>query len=128
MLPSRVVLQNPKKATSKAGHLAEDFAVNFLISKGYKILDRNFRSRFGEIDIVAEDSGSLIFVEVKARWTRKFGAPEEAVTRSKLWKIQQTGNYFSMLHPELPKKLRIDVVALEIENGRVSSAKIIKVY
>lgn len=107
--------------------MAEDFAVRFLQGKNYKIIDRNFHSRFGEIDIIAEDKDVLVFVEVKARWSPKFGAPEEAVTRSKLWKIQKTGEYYSLLNPNLPKKLRIDVVALEIEGGQVSSSKIIQV-
>jgi len=116
-----------KRQTSESGKLAENFAVKLLESKGYKILERNFHSRFGEIDIVAEKDGTLVFAEVKARWSRKFGAPEEAVTQSKLWKIQKTGEYYSLLHPEYPKKLRIDVVALEIEGGVVSSSKIIVV-
>lgn len=117
-----------KRPTSEAGHLAEAFAVGLLQKSGYKIVERNFRSRFGEIDIVAIDRDTLVFAEVKARWSRKFGAPEEAVTPSKLWKIQRTGQYFSIKHPEMPKKLRIDVIALEIENGQILSSKIIKVY
>lgn len=121
MLALRVV------KTSDLGNLAEDFAVKLLESRGYKIKDRNFRSRFGEIDIVALDGSTLVFVEVKARWSLKFGAPEEAVTKYKLFKIKKTGEYYSLLHPDLPKKLRIDVVALEIEGRAVSSAKIIQV-
>ncbi len=113
---------------SNLGSLAESYAVRLLSSKGYKIIERNFHSRFGEIDIIALEGPTLVFVEVKARWSRKFGAPEEAVTRSKLWKIQKTGEYYSILHPELPKKLRIDVVAIEVEGGVVSSAKIIQVF
>jgi putative endonuclease len=113
--------------TLKLGLLAENFAVKLLQNKGYKILDRNFRSKFGEIDIIATDKDTLVFVEVKARWSQKFGSPEEAVTSQKLYKIRKTGEYYSLLHPELSQKLRIDVVALEIENGVVSSSKIIQV-
>jgi putative endonuclease len=116
-----------KKQTSVQGKLAEDFAVKLLVSSGYKIIDRNFHSRFGEIDIIAIKDGVLVFVEVKARWSSKFGKPEEAVTASKLWKIGKTGEYYSLFHPELPKKLRIDVVAIEINGGNVTSAKIIPV-
>lgn len=118
----------PGVLTSKFGKLAEDYAVSLVSSKGYKILERNFRSRFGEIDIVALEGDTLIFVEVKARWSLKFGAPEEAVTPWKIAKIIKTGQYYSLLHPELPKKLRIDVVAINISGGTVTSAKIIKVY
>jgi putative endonuclease len=116
-----------KRKTSDLGKLAEDFAAGFLQSKGYKIIDRNFRSRFGEIDIIAEDKETLVFVEVKARWSLKYGSPEEAVTPQKLYKIKKTGEYYSLLHPSLPEKLRIDVVALEIVGGKVTSSKIINV-
>jgi len=116
-----------KRQTSLQGNLAENFASNFLSQNGYKVIDRNFRSKFGEIDIIALKDDYLAFVEVKARWSNKFGLPEEAVTSSKLWKIGRTGEYYSLLHSDLPKKLRIEVVALEIEDRKVSSARIIKV-
>lgn len=116
-----------KIATNKAGRIAEDFAVGFLSQKGYKIIDRNFHGRFGEIDIIAIKDEYLVFVEVKARWSLKFGLPEESVTPNKIWKIGKTGEYYSILHPELPKKMRIDVVALVIENGKVSSSKIVTI-
>lgn len=108
--------------------MAEDLAVNLLLKNNYKVIDRNFRSRFGEIDIVALKSGCLVFVEVKARRSLKFGYPAEAVTRQKLGKIQKTGEYYSMLHPGLPKKLRIDVVSIEFEGNLVKDARIINVY
>ncbi len=114
--------------TSSWGKRAENLAVNLLSDKGYKIIDRNFKSRFGEIDIVAEKDNCLIFIEVKARWSPKFGAPEEAVTPSKLQKIRRTGEYYSLLHPNLSKKLRIEVVALEMTGGRIVSSKIISAY
>lgn len=76
---------------------------------------------------MATDNNTLVFAEVKARWSLKFGNPEEAVTPWKLARIQRTGEYFSLLHPELPKKLRIDVVALEILGGKVISSRIIRV-
>lgn len=113
--------------TSKWGALAEDFAVKLLKNKGYRIVERNFRGKFGEIDIIAVDGNNLVFVEVKARWSKEFGSPEEAVTEQKLSKISRTGQYFALLHPDLPKLLRIDVVALEISDGKVTSSKIIHV-
>jgi len=116
-----------KSPSSTQGKRAEDYAVKLLTQKGYKIIDRNFRSRFGEIDVIGLKDNVLVFVEVKARWSSKFGKPEEAVTPQKLWKIGRTGEYYSLLHPDLTKKLRIDVVALEIENGKVITARIIPV-
>jgi putative endonuclease len=116
-----------KRQTSLQGKRAEDYAVKLLSGQGYKVIDRNFHSKFGEIDIVAVKDECLVFVEVKARWSQKFGKPEEAVTPSKLWKIGRTGEYYSLLHPKLSKKLRIDVVALEIEGNSIVKSRIITV-
>jgi len=98
------------------GNLGEDLAVRYLQKHGYKILDRNFHCRFGEIDIIAQDGQTLVFVEVKTRWSKKFGEPQEAVTFRKLKSIIKTGQYFKLLHPKLPEDLRIDVVAIDIES------------
>ena len=119
--------QSQNRKTSDLGRLAEEFASVLLQSKGYKILEHNFHSRFGEIDIIAMDGDILVFVEVKARWSQKFGGPEEAVTPWKISKIIKTADYYSLLHPNLSKKLRIDVVALEIENNKIVSSKVIHV-
>jgi putative endonuclease len=116
---------NLNRKTSELGRLAEDFAVGFLQEKGYKVIDRNFRSRFGEIDIVAEDNGCLVFVEVKARWSQRFGSPEEAVTPQKLYKIRRTAEYYSLLRSKTNQNMRIDMVALEMHGGVVTSSKII---
>ena len=119
----------PKPSSNGSfGKKAEDLAFQLLKQNGYKILERNFRSRFGEIDIVAQDKDTLVFVEVKARSNRNFGLPEEAVTPSKLRKIQKTAEYYSLTHAEFPQKLRIDVVSLEFTGEVVTSSKIIKVY
>lgn len=123
MLTLKKHVQRP--VTSELGKLAENFAVKFLQNKGYRIIDRNFHSRFGEIDIVAEDGSTLVFVEVKARWSQKFGSPEEAVTPAKLFKIRKTAEYYALINSKTNKKMRIDVVALEINNHVVTSSKII---
>ncbi len=115
-----------KRPTKKAGKSGEDFAVRLLTSNKYKIIDRNFRSKFGEIDIIALKDDHLVFIEVKTRWSNLYGLPEEAVSPGKIWKISRTGEYYSLLHPELPKSLRIEVVALEIIDEKLKSAKIIK--
>ncbi len=109
------------------GDLGEDFATDLLKSKGYKIIDRNFRTKFGEIDIIALDGDVLVFVEVKTRHSRKYGKPEEAVTPRKIFRIRKAGEYYLLTHKNMPKKLRIDVVAIEAEGKTVTSAKIIKV-
>lgn len=66
------------------GKYGEDLAVTFLKKQGYVILDRNFRIRGGEIDIIAIDRNVLAYVEVKTRSTHQFGSPQESVTHSKL--------------------------------------------
>lgn len=100
-------------STKDTGQAAEDRAADFLEGLGYKILDRNFRSKFGEIDLVALDGDTLVFVEVKARATRLFGLPEEAVNKRKIRHITLAGEYYLSLHPGLPQLLRIDVIAIE---------------
>lgn len=112
-------------STVRAGKLGEQIAMQILRRKGYKILQRNFRSKFGEIDIVAEDRGVLVFVEVKTRWSRKFGYPEEAVTSWKLRSIIKTGDYYKLTHPNTPGLIRIDVVAIDIE-GKKARVRLIK--
>lgn len=71
------------------GRDAEDFACSFLQAQGYTIIERNWRTRLGEIDIIAEKQGALVFIEVKFRSSDRFGAPEEAVDRSKLRRLER---------------------------------------
>ncbi len=109
------------------GIIGEDYAVNLLIDKDYIIIDRNFRSHFGEIDIIAIHKDTLVFVEVKTRTSKKYGNPEEAVTPQKLKHIIKTSDYYCSTNNKLPKKKRIEVVALEITDKRIVSSKIIRV-
>lgn len=109
------------------GDIGENFAVELLKKNGYEILQRNFRCKLGEIDIIAQEGDSLVFVEVKTRWSRKFGLPQEAVSTRKLSKIKRVGEFYLLNHPEASKKQRIDVVAVEVYKNKVISAKIIKV-
>lgn len=110
------------------GNLGESYAVRLLQKAGYKILDRNVRSKAGEIDIVAVVADTLVFVEVKTRSSTVFGVPEEAVNQAKLNRIKRAGEYYFLTHKDLPKKQRVDVVAIQTNNGAVVSAKIIKVF
>lgn len=107
---------------------AEGLASGILTERGYKIIEHNFRSRFGEIDLVAVKDKTLYFVEVKARSGTRFGLPEEAVTQSKLRKITKTAEYYCLTHPGLPQKLRIIVVAMIIEGAKVENYKLIDVF
>jgi putative endonuclease len=114
--------------TGKFGDQGESYAASLLQAKGYTILDRNFRTKVGEIDIIALDDDTLVFVEVKSRKSSRFGAPVEAVNARKLARVKRAGEYYSLTHPKLPKRQRIDVVAIEARADKVVSAKIIKVF
>lgn len=113
-------------STVFAGKLGEERARIFLQKKGYKIIAKNFRSRFGEIDIIAIDGNVLVFIEVKTRWNKKYGTGQEAVTPSKLRSIIKASEYFKLLNPKTPDLMRIDVVAIEIEGGKTINMELIK--
>ncbi|MBO4266472.1 MAG: YraN family protein [Lachnospiraceae bacterium] len=100
------------------GTRKEDEAARFLTECGLKVTDLNFRSRFGEIDIIARDGEYIVFVEVKYRKTSLAGHPEEAVDVRKATKISKVADYYRLVK-KLPydAKLRFDVVA--IEGGQV---------
>lgn len=90
------------------GIWGEDRACAFLMSQGFSVIDRNYRSRFGEIDIIANDCGCLVFVEVKTRKNKSFGFASEYVTASKRKKIILTAEAF-IGNVEYPP-IRFDVV------------------
>ncbi len=99
------------------GKLGEDFAATYLTKHGFFIITRNFKARYGELDIIAIEKDTLVFVEVKTRIGRSFGLPEEAVTPRKLREVIKTGEYFVVLHPELPTRLRVDVIGIELNDS-----------
>jgi putative endonuclease len=100
------------------GNHGEDLAVEFLKKKGFKILERNFRIRGGEIDIVAQKAGSLVFIEVKTRSSSQFGSPFEAITPWKLRTLVKTAQFYKQKHPKLPELMRIDAIGVMIDNVR----------
>jgi putative endonuclease len=96
------------------GKHAEDLATNALREKGYAIIERNFSNRFGEIDIIAKDKETLVFVEVKAKIGENFGHPEEMINKKKLSKIRHMADiYLCRGEASLARPLcRIDVIAI----------------
>ena len=101
------------------GRRVEGRVAGFLEKRGYKILERNLNVGFGEVDIVAIDGDELVFIEVKARGSDRFGLPEEAVSPRKLMRITRVAEFFAASHPELPRRMRIDVAAVEFKEGKV---------
>lgn len=98
----------------KIGQDGEDQAVAFLEGKGYVILARNFRSRFGEIDIIAyeEKTQYTVFVEVKTRSNILVGRAEESITATKKQHILKTAMYYLVLHPT--ENMRFDLIAINL--------------
>lgn len=95
------------------GRLGERLAGDALEARGYRIIERNFRCRSGEIDLVAEEGQDLVFVEVKTRRGTAFGLPEEAVNNRKALKIQEVACYYLDQHNLPDCSWRIDVVAVQ---------------
>lgn len=100
------------------GKRGEELAADFLRSCGYLIVEANYRWRGGEIDLIAREGNTLVFVEVKSRSSESFGLPEESVHPAKQRKLIQTAQRYLLEHPtELD--VRFDVVALSGGKARL---------
>ena len=111
----------------ETGILGEKLAGDFLKKRGYRILETNYRCPEGEIDIVARQGDSLVFVEVRAKSSLKFGSPEESITPAKKEKLRTTAYRYRQSHNNLPPLWRIDVVAVELDQrGRPSRIELIE--
>jgi putative endonuclease len=104
------------KISNPIAIMGEDLAANFLKEKDYKIIDRNFRKGYGEIDIIAIHKNVLVFIEVKTRTSNQFGTPFEAITPSKLRTLTKTAQFYKALNPKLPAALRLDAISVLLDN------------
>ena len=109
------------KISNPIARLGEDLAAVFLQKKGYKIIERNFRKGYGEIDIIAQKKGILVFVEVKTRTSQLFGTPLEAITPGKLRELVKTAQFYKLLHPTLPDLMRIDAISIVLHGNNKAS-------
>lgn len=100
------------------GNLAEELATSFLIRKGYKILENNFRHHKGEIDIIAEFQNQIIIAEVKARSSNIFMEPQEAVTKKKIKSLVAVANFF-MKFRNLDQEVRFDIIAVQPDQSGI---------
>lgn len=108
------------------GKMGEDVAVNFLKRKGYKIIQRNYKNKLGEIDIIAKDSSALCFIEVKTRTNLKFGYPQEAITAAKQKKINKVALSYLKQYNLLNIPARFDIVSVVSNNQNKFDIEIIK--
>lgn len=106
--------------TRAIGLLGEDLAVDFLRRRGYKILARNFRTRFAEIDLIARHRGTLVFVEVKSRRSPAYGHPKEAITPAKQRRISMAALAYLKQERALDRPARFDVVTVQLKDGKPS--------
>lgn len=98
------------------GRQGEDEAAKYLQHLGYKIIDKNFRSKTGEIDIIALDRNMLVFVEVKTRTSTFWGDPAEAIKQKKLHSIINTAHFYLLTHKNAPKNIRVDAIEILSES------------
>lgn len=94
------------------GKWGEECAVNLLKDNGYKILLKNYRTKLGEIDIIAKDKDTVCFIEVKTRRSERFGSPLESISRFKQRQISKTALAFLKEKKLLGKKARFDIVSI----------------
>ncbi len=94
------------------GRWGESRAAEYLTRRGYTIIERNVRTRYGEIDIVARQAEVAVFVEVKTRSSTAYGYPEESITQKKRAHLIASAQAYLQTHPELETDWRIDVIAI----------------
>ena len=98
------------------GQLGEDLAAKYLINRGFKILQRNYKIKLGEIDIIAQDKDTVCFIEVKARTSLKFGTAFESVSKHKQEKISKVALSYLQQNDLNDVKVRFDVIAIDLKD------------
>ena len=107
----------------KLGAAGEDIAVSFLQKSGYRIVERNYRIRFGEIDIIAEQGEDLVFIEVKTRTHNLYGSPFESVTLHKQKQLSKVALEYMNKRDCHERPARFDVVAIRLPGINKSAAR-----
>jgi putative endonuclease len=106
---------NQRQTFGKAG---EDLVVRYLKKKGYKVLERNYTCPMGEIDIIARDKKTIVFVEVKTRRSLSYGSARLAITPHKQRKISMTALYYLKCNCQMDQDARFDVVTVQSARGK----------
>ena len=100
------------------GNEGEKLAVAHLQKLRYKIIARNYRCKFGEIDIIALDKRALVFIEVKTRASKEFGSPQTGVTLKKQRQLSKVALSYLQKHRSFNREARFDVVAVEMKSDQ----------
>jgi putative endonuclease len=111
-------------ARGSLGSSGERLAAGWLEARGFRVLARNWRCAYGELDLIADEAGDLVFVEVKTRRGIAHGAPEEAITASKRAHLIAAAESYLMEHQREEQPWRIDVVAVQLDSaGRLTDVR-----
>ncbi len=113
---------------NQTGKEGEAFAVQYLKKKGYRILESNYQTPIGEIDIVARDRDTIVFVEVKTRQSLLYGYPSEAVTWHKRERLKKLALYYLKVHKMLGASGRFDVIGLYLRDGTYQVQHIVDAF
>jgi len=106
-------------SSKSAGEQAETTALHFLTTKGLKLITQNYRVPCGEIDIIMEDKGIVVFIEVRYRKRSDFGSGAETVTYSKQKKLTKAALHFIQKHQKLSKRnFRFDVISISLKGDQ----------
>jgi putative endonuclease len=108
------------------GAFGESLAAEYLSENGYKVLERNFSCRIGEIDIIAVQEDTVVFIEVKTRSSGKFGMPSEAVSLTKQNRMVKTALYYMQKNKLLDYMCRFDVLEIIVDEDNSKRINLIK--
>lgn len=104
--------------SNPVGKHGEEIAAHFIHSKGYSLIEMNFRKNYTEIDLIATKDNTLVFIEVKTRISGTYGTPFEAITKEKIKNLVKTALLYQHSHPTLPKQMRIDAIGVVLDKDQ----------
>lgn len=102
------------------GKLGEEIALKYIISKGGKVIEQNYRTKMGEVDIIAKLNGELVFVEVKSRSNINYGYPSESVNYKKKRKITNVAKYYILENSLENLSIRFDVIEIYFNEKKIN--------
>ncbi len=105
--------------TNSIGQYGESLACEYLKGLGYRLLEKNYRNPFGEIDLIFEDGDIVVFVEVKARKNETYGYPREFVTASQQKRIMRSSEIYLQEMNLLDRQMRYDVIEIYLESRTI---------